>query len=104
MNLTVFRGDDKTLTGEVQDQDGAAVNISGWTIVFSAAQAPGETPLVSVEAAITDAAAGTFTVALSRTHTSTVQRMAFDVQATTSDSKVHTLASGILSIIQDVTI
>lgn len=103
MLLTVYRGDDRTLTGTVLDQDGEAVNISGWTIVFSAAEAPGETPIITVSASITDAAAGTFALDLTHTHTNTARRLAFDVQATTAGGKVYTLATGVLSIIQDVT-
>lgn len=104
MAITVYRGDDKTLTGYVTDADNLAVNITGWSLVFSAAPKRGDPVTFQIDAVITDAAAGKFIVHLSRaTHTKDVARYVFDVQATTLDDKVHTIAMDQLSIVQDVT-
>lgn len=103
MALTVYRGDDVRLNGAVTDQDGVAVNITGWTIVFSAAPELGDTPTFTVSATIISATAGTFYVDLTPTHTLNVRTLVYDVQATTAAGKIYTLEVGEISFVQEVT-
>ena len=101
--IRCFRGDNKPFRVTVYDKDGNPVNVTGWSFMFSAAQRPGETPLFQAPGVIEDAAAGRVRFELTPAETAQAGSFYFDVQATTVEGKVRTLASGKLIIKQDIT-
>lgn len=101
--ITAYRGDNVRLTGTVLNQDGEAVDITGWTIVLSAAPAPGDTPVFTVTAALDTPASGTFYFDLTATHTGVVRQLYYDVQATNLAAKKYTLAMDTIEFLQEVT-
>lgn len=103
-NFRIRRGDDTRFTGTVVDVDGTAVDITGWTFLYSAATTKGSTPVWQITGEITSAAAGEFQVDIDHTlHTATLATLFYEVEATAPNTKVYTLASGKLRIVQDVT-
>lgn len=105
MAITIYRGDHARLTGTVTDQDGEAVDITGWAIVMSATLELGGVELWNVDATLDSPTAGTFYIDLDPTsHTGTVRTLVYDVQATTVAGKIHTLEVGEISFIQEVTV
>src|SRR5574343_666832 len=101
--ITIYRGDNARLTGAVTDQDGAVIDITGWTIVLSAAQELGDEPIWQLDAVIDTPTDGTFYFDLDpETHTGNVRDLVYDVEAMTVAGKIHTLEVGEISIIQEV--
>ena len=103
MNHTIYRGDTANFRLEVKDYLGEATDISGWTFVLSAARKRGGIVAFTSSGVIEDSANGIVNFALTPTKTATVGKYFYDVQATTGSSDVHTVATGEIDIVQDVT-
>lgn len=104
MAITIYRGDHARLTGMVTDQDGEAVDITGWEITMSVAAELGDDAIWSVDATLDVPASGTFYFDLDPVNnTANVRSLVYDVQATTVAGKIHTLEVGEISFVQEIT-
>jgi hypothetical protein len=103
MNHVVFRGDTANFRLEVKDRLRGAVNVTGWTFILSAARKRGGTVAFSANGAITNAESGIVEFELMPEQTADVGHFFYDVQASTPASKVYTVDTGEIEIVQDVT-
>jgi len=103
--LTVRIGDTETITLNLQDAAGAAINVTGRTYAAQIRSTPDSTTvLASFTCAISNAAGGVVTATLpaSTTAALTPGVAVFDLQET-NGATVTTLLAGPVTITQDVT-
>lgn len=107
------RGDTLNFTGTVTDSTGAAVNLSGCTLRFTAKLVATDTDAASTAikkytgSGVThiNEAAGTYRVTLTPADTSSLTATTvyvWDLQLTDGSSQVFTVADGTLTILPDV--
>lgn len=111
-NISLYRGDSKTLEVAVTDKNGGPVDITGASLLFSAKEKLSDTAYViqkdsvnAVEILITDAAGGVFQVYLipADTQTQDIGLYYYDIQLTTSAGKVYTIKQATIKLLEDVT-
>lgn len=103
--LTVRIGDTETVTLNLQDADGAAINITGRTYAAQIREtADSSTVLASFTCAISNGAGGVMTATLPAATTAALTPgvAVWDLQETNS-GVVTTLLAGPVTIVQDVT-
>jgi len=106
--LYIKRGDTKSYTLKFRDEDGNAVDITGWTIFFTAKNKIDD---VDDDAVIkktitdhTDPTDGETQITLTSTDTAAVASLVYDIQYKTSGGQIKTVIEGFLEISKDVTI
>lgn len=106
--LEVTRGDTKTYTLYFYDANGGYVDITGYTIFFTAKTSPA---ILDASATIsktitthTNPTAGETEISLTTTDTATVASLVFDIQVKTATGDIFTILTGDLNIVKDITI
>ena len=107
--LSIKRGDDWSRTLYFQDEDGAAIDITGWTLFFTAKTNADDLDAAAIIAktitVFTNPTAGEAGVCLSSTDTNQViGSYLWDLQIKTNLGQITTVAEGILTITKDITI
>ena len=97
-NLKRFRGDDDPFQATIKE-DGAAINITGFTVKMSIALPDGT---VSMDGVIVDAQAGKVEFSPEQSHIGTAGRFSYDVELNDGTYK-KTYVKAILELVDDVT-
>jgi len=108
-NLTGYRGDSKTINVSFKDALGAAINITGWTVFFTAKTSKSDLDAASAVkkdvTAHTNAAGGITDIVLTAADTANVSGNYFyDIQAKKSDGTIVTVIDGIITFKEDITL
>lgn len=103
MNHITYRGDTVNFRLTVTDYLGKPADITGWTFVLSAAKRMGGAIALSATGTIESATGGIVTFQLTPEQTDNTGRFFYDVQATTDLGEIHTVDSGEINIIPDIT-
>lgn len=105
VNFDVIQGDSFTLDFTYTDQNGAAINLTGYSIIFSVRNEPGGKTLCATctigdGVTVTNAAGGKFTVVVSGTKTKnfTVPKAHYQCQVYTTDNNKNTVLQGWFSV------
>ena len=110
VDLSVYRGDDKTWDLTFKDSAGTAINITGASIWLTVKTAKTDTDanaaIQNVTTSHTDAANGSTSVTVSASDTSGagVDEFFFDIQYKDSANNINTVMDGTFRVIQDVTV
>jgi len=107
-NLEIFRRDTPTFTITVLN-DGVAVDITGYTLFFTAKNKKSDTDLQAIikkdVTVLSDPTHGIAEITLDKTDTDiTGKDYFYDIQIVSGDGDVTTLFWGVLTVIEDVTI
>ena len=106
--LEVMRGDTKTWTLYVEDDDGNDIDISGYTVFFTAKNnindSDDDAVIKKTITSHTNPTAGETQIDLTSTDTAVVANLVFDIQVKKSTGEIVTITPGILSILQDITL
>lgn len=106
-SLEVKRGDSKTYTLHFKDEDGAAIDITGYEIRFSVKEKIDDldaaAKIAKVITSHTDPTAGKTQISLSVSDTNLVGNYIFDVQVKNTLNQVTTLLEGVITFTKDVT-
>lgn len=105
-NFTTTQGDDVAETFTFKDDDGAAINLTGYTFAAQMRRTPSDTAvLATFSFTITSAAGGTVDMTLSKTVTAGLQPgvYPYDVQWTDAAGKVRTVLAGKVTVLAEVT-
>jgi len=98
-DFSMVAGDSKTLDITVTNDAGAAVDLTGASVVWNAARRPYGTAVISKAGSITDAPAGKFLVLLEPADTASLEGSFYQAATITgSDGSVSTLFLGALLI------
>ncbi len=100
--FVIYRGQDWTATvGPSANQ--TPTDITGWTLTFYISRRPGRIVLVTADAVIVDASAGTYTVSLTDTQTAALDagKYSWDIWRTNSTDQ-YPISSGQLTIAEGV--
>ena len=101
-NLTVYRGDDKTINLTFKDGSAVAIDITDWTVFFTVkedrAVPDAQADLQKVVTVHTDPDAGLSAITLDATDTDDLSGNYFyDIQVRTDEGKIMTVLSGIIT-------
>lgn len=106
--LKVKRGDTKTWTLYFYDENGGYVDITGYTIFFTAKTNPSDVDASAIiSKTITshsNPTSGETTISLTTTDTANVASLVFDIQVKTATGDIYTILEGTLNISKDVTL
>jgi hypothetical protein len=100
-------GDTLRIVVSVEDPSGTAVDITGSSIAWALAEAPGESPTVSKSTgdssiSITDATNGEFTVYVDSADTEGLSGVYYhEAELTDSSGNVHTVTTGYITISEE---
>jgi hypothetical protein len=106
-NVEMAKGDTRRLVVTLLDDDGAAVDITGYSFAYAAALVDTENPDLSKSSddgiAITTAASGVLTVTLDAADTSTLCPGSYyhEIEATDGSGNVSTVLTGRLKLRED---
>ena len=110
-NFTLKQGNSGTLQNErgielnLKDKDGAAVDLSGWDVVFYARYGSDKLTLSSADGAIAvDAAAGAITIPISVAHSRTFRagtNVRYEIERSKGDDQ-RTIIEGVLHILEGI--
>ena len=106
LNLDIYQEDTYTRDIQIQDGDGSAVDITGWTFAAQIRRSPGGPLEADFAVDVTDAQQGEITLSLASDTTqalSTNGRHVWDFQATHADGTVRTYLQGHVTVRPDVT-
>jgi len=109
--IKVIRGDDHTISINLKDWDGVAVDLTGATVYFTVRKestvwdATDDTALIEIDqTSHVDASAWLTNIVLTNTDTDiAVLDYCYDLQIKFTNWIINSIESGIFSIIQDVT-
>jgi len=106
-NLEVTRGDTKSYQLKFKDENGNAVDITGWTVYFTVKRKVNDTDanavIVKNVTSHTDASAGETVIALSCTDTNLIGNYYYDIQFKTDDDSITTPLEGTITFKKDIT-
>lgn len=106
-NIEVFRGDDWSMKLTFADENGTALNITGWTIFFTLKKKKTDTDADAVlQKNVTPESptTGVCTVVLTNTETLNLLGLYYyDFQYKDDDGVVQTITSGGLTFVTDIT-
>jgi len=106
--LSIKRGDSWSRTLYFQDGDGNPIDITGWTVFFTAkakADDPDPGVISRTITSFTNPTAGEAGIALTSDDTNKViGSYLFDIQVKTNLGQITTCLEGVLTITQDITI
>jgi len=111
ITLQIYRGDDKNYNFTFIDENGAAINITGWTIFLTIKPAIDDVTnddsaeIVKTVTSHTSPTDGETTVSLDDTDTNELndEEYVYDFQAKTNAGKIMTIMHGILEVTKEVT-
>jgi len=106
--MYVYKGDDKTWTLNIKNSSGSAVDITGWTIFFTAKTNKTDTDdnaIIKKEVSThTNPTQGISSLTLTNSDTNvTAKTYWYDIQAVDGSNNVHTFGVGQFEVKQDVT-
>jgi len=110
--ISIYKGDSRTLEVTVTDTSGAAVDITGYTMKFTVKKSEADTTntiqkttTLATEIDLTDPANGIAEVYLLPADTLNLKAgtYVYDVEVTTDTSKVYTVIKSTFVIVEDVT-
>ena len=106
--LSIYRGDNKTYSLTFKDGDGVAIDITGWTIFFTAKEhsydADADAIITKDVTSHTNPTEGLSALVLSAVDTDIdSKRYHYDIQVKKDDGSILTVAKDILSIETDIT-
>ena len=104
-NLTVDQGTDFTMSVDVTDTDGDALNLTGFTVAGQVRRSYFSTTAVNFTCAVSNATSGIITVSLSGVQSDAMKpgRYVYDVEITSSASVKTRVLEGQLEIMPTVT-
>tara|TARA_Y100000361_G_scaffold52844_1_gene46217 strand:+ start:186 stop:521 length:336 start_codon:yes stop_codon:yes gene_type:complete len=104
-NLTVDQGTDFTMSVDVTDTDGDALNLTGFTVAGQVRRSYFSTTAVNFTCAVSNATSGIITVSLSGTQSDAMKagRYVYDVEITNSGGTKTRVLEGQLEIMPAVT-
>lgn len=107
--LEIKRGDTWSRTLEFEDSNGARINITGWTIFFTAkvkADDPDASAVISKTiTTLSNPTNGEAEIVLSYSDTNlTIGQYLFDIQVKTAANEIITVLEGIITITKDITV
>lgn len=107
-DLEVVRGDTKKYKFDIKDSDGAAIDITGWTLFMTIKRRPEDTDdeaLISKTiTSHTDAANGETLVTLTHDETKDLAgQYYYDVQVKKGDGSIMTVLNDIITFTEDIT-
>ncbi|MEI6297396.1 MAG: hypothetical protein WCO84_07210 [bacterium] len=108
-NLTGYRGDSKTINLTFKTDAGVAINITGWTIFFTAkaskTDADAAAAIQKNVTAHTNASGGITDIVLAPADTiGCLGNYFYDIQAKKADGTILTVVDGIITFKEDITI
>lgn len=106
--LSVYRGDDKTFNFTFKYSNGAAVDITGWTIFFTVkekeADSDDDAKIATEVTSHTDASGGLSTLSITDSDTNlTPKKYYYDFQVKKADGLIRTLVKGDFTVLTDIT-
>jgi len=108
-NIDLVRGDSKTYALAFTDNDGTAIDITGWTIYYTVKERltdDDEDAIIrKIVTAEAGSAVGEVNIVLENTDTQDLEIKVYwhDIQVKNLDDKINTIAFGQLNVIADVT-
>ena len=104
-NLTVDQGTDFTMSVDVTDTDGDALNLTGFTVAGHVRRSYFSTTAVNFTCAVSNATSGIITVSLSGTQSDAMKagRYVYDVEITNAGGTKTRVLEGQLEIMPAVT-
>ena len=104
-NLTVDQGTDFTMSVDVTDTDGDALNLTGFTVAGQVRRSYFSTTAVNFTCAVSNATSGIITVSLSGTQSDAMKagRYVYDVEITNAGGAKTRVLEGQLEIMPAVT-
>jgi len=107
--LSIKRGDTWSRTIYFEDEDGVAIDITGWTVFFTVKAKADDLDAAAVISktitVFTDPTNGEAGISLTSTDTNqTIGSYLFDIQVKTNLAEIITVLEGILTITKDITI
>ena len=104
-NLTVDQGTDFTMSVDVTDTDGDALNLTGFSVAGQVRRSYFSTTAVNFTCAVSNATSGIITVSLSGTQSDAMKagRYVYDVEITNSGGTKTRVLEGQLEIMPAVT-
>jgi hypothetical protein len=106
-NLFIKRGDTKPYTIYFEDEDGMDINITGWTIFFTAKinidDSDDDAKIKKTIISHTDPINGETQILLTSTDTADVGNYVYDIQYKDTAGNIRTVMEGMLVIAQDIT-
>jgi|TARA_Y100001937_G_scaffold58790_1_gene80682 hypothetical protein len=104
-NLTVDQGTDFTMSVDVTDTDGDALNLTGFTVAGQVRRSYFSTTAVNFTCAVSNATSGIITVSLSGTQSDAMKagRYVYDVEITNAGGTKTRVLEGQLEIMPAVT-
>ena len=104
-NLTVDQGTDFTMSVDVTDTDGDALNLTGFTVAGQVRRSYFSTTAVNFTCAVSNATSGIITVSLSGTQSDAMKagRYVYDVEITNAGGTKTRVLVGQLEIMPAVT-
>ena len=107
--LSIKRGDSWSRTMYFEDEDGARIDITGWTIFLTVkenADDPDTNAIISKTiTTFSDPVNGEAEIELTPTDTAQeIESYLFDIQVKTAVGEIYTIVEGIITITKDVTI
>ena len=104
-NLTVDQGTDFTMSVDVTDTDGDALNLTGFTVAGQVRRSYFSTTAVNFTCAVSNATSGIITVSLSGTQSDAMKagRYVYDVEITNAGVTKTRVLEGQLEIMPAVT-
>ncbi len=107
--LTTFRGDTLTKALTFKDENGTAIDITGWTIWFTIKSSQDDADSAAVAQDIvtshTNATAGESTISLTAAETDELEgNYYYDIQIKKLDGTIKTVLDGTINFSKDITI
>lgn len=111
IDFEIIQGDDETITVTFKDEDGVAINITGYTVFFTMKKRPdddsddSDAPIKKTVTSHTDPTHGITVVNLTSAETALLEprRYVYDFQLKDLSNKITSSRYGVLEVIKDVT-
>ena len=106
--LQIKRGDTWSRTIYFEDEDGARIDITGWTIFLTVKENANDldsaAKISKTITVLSNPTNGEAEIELTSTDTAqTIENYLFDIQVKTDDGEIYTVLEGVLTITQDIT-
>ena len=106
--INIYRGDDKTITLTITDEEGDAINVSNYVIFFTVKEtdADGDNDaIMKIDQTIVDGSTGIVTIDITNTHTADLleKTYVYDIQWKDTNNDIKTLVKGDFIVSYDVT-
>jgi hypothetical protein len=108
-NFEAYKGDTRNISVSVEDDDGAAVDLTGATIKWAAANTPTSVAVISKQTggsgiSITDASGGVFVITLQPADTASLRARTYyhEAQVTDAGGVISTVLTGKMKLFEDL--